>query len=208
MPAAGAGGGWTISVSVITLVATAVVVHLGGAGHVRSHGEVAEGLGVILSIVTTTSGLAAAIDGQPPPPPGQESGRTCIPLGRTVAAGQRRVAPRPDRNTAPDSHHHDNRPVADRRSRPPRLDKDGWRRHDDNRPYPTQTSVPPHDSREREGETSDSRFVVVALTGLTVLLVLLTLIVVRLTMVVLIIGVAGRVMLAVAVLLRTRWRIG
>ena len=45
--------------AVVPLVTTAVVVHVGGASHVGSHCEVAEGLRVLLRVVLATPWLTA-----------------------------------------------------------------------------------------------------------------------------------------------------
>ena len=50
-------------VAVVALITTTIVVHLGSASHVRSHGEVAEGFGVLLGVASwlTSSLLACSV---------------------------------------------------------------------------------------------------------------------------------------------------
>jgi hypothetical protein len=59
-------GGWgavasSTLLSIVLLISTAVIVHVGGARHVRPHGEIAESLGVLLGAMATTLATIALI---------------------------------------------------------------------------------------------------------------------------------------------------
>lgn len=51
----------SIVVAIVTLVAPAVVIHFSSASHVRSHGKVAESLGIFLRALTASLALIATV---------------------------------------------------------------------------------------------------------------------------------------------------